>query len=197
MNTIVIGTNNPSKYAAIKEIVSVLPYTFISLAEAGITHDVAETGTTYAQNAILKAETYARMSGLPTIADDSGIEIAALNGAPGVYSSRFAGEHKTDQEKIDFMLYKLRDVPDGSRQAQFISVVAFAQPEGTTQLFQGISRGTIALHAQGTVKKGFPYYSIYIPEGFNQTVNEILASGKTYNSHRAQSLKALVAHLQK
>lgn len=183
-NKLLIATQNQAKFAEIKRLLRDIPYTIVSLTDLGITHDVEETGTTFEENAILKAKTYCSMTGLPSLADDSGLEIEALNGEPGIYTNRYAGEHATEEEKRLFLLNKMRDVPEGKRQAQFTVIMALAWPTGEISLASSEYKGLISLAIRGAPIVKFPYRSIFVPEGSDKTLAELQERGETIKSPR-------------
>lgn len=201
MKKLLIATHNPAKFAQIKYYIQPqLPeYTLISLADCKIFEDVEETGKTLEQNALLKACFYAKHSGFLTIADDSGLFVNALDGQPGVYSRRYAGEHATDEEKIDFLLKKLENIPLNQRQAAFKAAVAVCIPESLScTVFHGSSHGTITTHARGTLKSGFAYYSIYELAGYGKTLAELEEAGAMPHAahHRLQALDQAIEILK-
>jgi XTP/dITP diphosphohydrolase len=185
MPTLLLGTHNPGK---LKEITSILEgsgWSFSSLQEFDHVGPAEENGVTYSENAILKAQFYARETGLVALADDSGLEVAALNGAPGVYSARYAGEHASDAERRQLLLSELSNNPD--RRARFVSVVAIADPSGTVlNVSEGICNGTLTLEPRG--HGGFGYDPLFIPDGYTQTFAELPESTKNLISHRALAL---------
>lgn len=194
---LLIATHNKAKLRQMSQYLKDLPYQIVSLNDLGIDFDVEETGTTFAQNALLKATTYAKLSGLLTLADDSGLEVEALGGEPGIYSARYAGPNKTDEQKIDYLLDKIKEVPEGKRQARFSSAVALAWPDGTTKLYEGQSTGAITFTPRGASYKGFPYYRIYILDGYDKTLAELEDEGIPYTSHRQKALDLVIADLKK
>lgn len=185
---LLIATQNQAKLAEIKRLLGDIPYTIVSLNDLGITHDVEETGTTFEENAILKAKTYCSMTGLPALADDSGLEVKALNGEPGIYTNRYAGEHATEEEKRQFLLNKMKDVPEGKRQAQFTVVMALAWPSGKVSLAQSEYKGSISKDIRGAPIVKFPYRSIFIPEGSDQTLAELQEHGEKIKSPRDEAV---------
>jgi XTP/dITP diphosphohydrolase len=193
---LLIGTHNQAKFKQMKAALGDIPYECVSLSDMNISHEVDETGSTYYENAYLKATIYAQLSGLLTLADDSGLEIDALEGAPGVFSSRYAGANKTDEEKIAFILDKMKDVPEGNRQAKFCSVIVLATPDGQTKSYSGESTGFITTATRGPAQKGFPYYLIYALNPFGKTMAELHAAGILFESHRQKSLAQVKKELQ-
>src|SRR5918911_2911827 len=141
MPTLLIATTNQNKFREYAAILAGLPLELRSLRDAGITEDVEETGATFAENARRKAEFYAARSGLPALADDSGLEVHALGGAPGVYSARYAGPNATDADRNALLLKKLEGVPFHARLARFVCVIALARPGGATETVEGVLPG--------------------------------------------------------
>jgi len=197
-NILVIATHNSAKYAQLQSLLKDSGFQLISLTQLGITHDVEETGTTFQENAILKAKTYAKLSGYMTLADDSGLEVDALGGEPGVYSKRYAGENATGEQKIQFMLDKLIGVPEQERTVCFTSVVAVATPEGDVQTFEGTMNGFITTQAYGPHIPNFPYCSIFLVPEHNKTITQLVAEGKHFgSSHRVIAVKKALAALRR
>jgi XTP/dITP diphosphohydrolase len=168
-----------------------------TLAEEGITRVVTESGNNYEENARLKAITYAKLSQLTALADDSGLEVDALNGEPGVKSARFAGETATDAEKVSLLLARLNDVPWEQRAARFKCVIAIATPGGHSELCYGECQGMIAIEAKG--KNGFGYDPIFLLPETGKTMAELPLEIKNQISHRArasqQARQVLQRHL--
>lgn len=166
------------------EVLADLPYDVVSLADYPDAPEVEETGSTFVENAILKATAYAEFTGELTLADDSGLEVDALDGAPGVFSSRFAA---TDPERNAKLLDMMKDVPDGKRAARFRCVVAIAEPNGDTRTCDGTVEGVIAREPKGT--NGFGYDPIfYVPE-LGRNMAELASSEKNAISHRGKALE--------
>jgi len=182
---LLLATQNRGKAREYRHLLAGIPYRIITPAEAGITAGVAETGATFEENAVLKATTLAAASGRLTLADDSGLEVDALGGAPGVNSARFAGPGASDAERISLLLKKLKDVPEAARAARFRCVIAIAAPDGRVELASGESRGFITRAPQGT--HGFGYDPVfYLPEP-GKTMAELLPREKNKISHRARA----------
>lgn len=196
MHKLLIATHNKGKLALIKEALHLKNFDIVSLTDIGITYDVPETGSSYEENATLKAVTYAKLSGMLTLAEDGGIEIDALNGAPGIYSARFAGENKTDKQKVDYILDLLKNVPPEKRQAHFYSVIVLVEPNGNTHCFGGVMHGTLALESRGTPFIHLPYRQIFIPDGYHYTLDQLSDQNITYDTHRTQALKSVTQFLQ-
>jgi XTP/dITP diphosphohydrolase len=185
MSTLLIATTNPGKLREYAAIFAGLPLELRTLRDVGIADDVEETGATFAENARLKAEYYAARSGLPTLADDSGLEVAALNGEPGVYSARYAGPGKSDAERIDFLLKKLEGVPFHARLARFVCVIAVALPGGPLEFAEGVLHGVIEQAPRGT--GGFGYDPLFYVLDEDATLAEIVPERKNQISHRARA----------
>ncbi len=185
MPKLLLATSNLGKIREYHFLLDGLGYHIVTLAEQGIIKVVTESGNSYEQNAQLKATAYARLSQLTTLADDSGLEVDALNGKPGIQSARFAGEAATDAERVSFLLAKLNGIPWERRTAHFKCVIAIANPEGKSELCYGECQGMIALEAKG--KNGFGYDPIfYLPE-LGKTMAELPLEIKNQISHRARA----------
>ena len=182
---LLLATNNTGKVKEYRSLLQGIPFELVTPKEIGIVMDVDETGATYRENARLKACALAAQSGLLTLADDSGIEVDALHGAPGVMSARYAGENASDAERINFLLAKLKDVPLEKRTARFYCVIAIAKPNGTVQFCDGECKGTITFIPSGA--RGFGYDPVfYLPE-FGKAMAELPAELKNRVSHRARA----------
>jgi XTP/dITP diphosphohydrolase len=188
MTRILIATTNPGKLKEYAAIFAGLPLELRTLRDEGIDDDVEETGATFADNARLKAEYYAARSGLPSLADDSGLEVAALGGEPGVYSARYAGPGRSDAERNAFLLQKLAGVPFHARLARFVCVIALALPGGETELVEGVLPGVIEHEPRGS--GGFGYDPLFYVLDENATLAEIPIERKNQISHRAQAARA-------
>ncbi|MFC2948582.1 XTP/dITP diphosphatase [Virgibacillus sediminis] len=190
MKEIIIATKNDGKAKEFKELFSAYGIHARSLLdlEAELP-DVEETGTTFRENAALKAEQTASLLSVPVMADDSGLMIDALNGQPGVYSARYAGGQKDDQANINKVLNELVDVPGNKRTARFVCVLAIAVPGEKTIFREGFCEGYIANGKSG--ENGFGYDPIFVPRGFERTMAELSKEEKNRISHRAVALKQL------
>lgn len=197
MNTILIGTQNPGKLREFVRLLDGLPAVrLVTPNELGLSDDIPETGQTYAENARLKAAALAQASGLITLGDDSGVEVAALNGAPGLYSARFAGAGASDADRRQKLVHELRQVP-APRTARFVCVVTVAVPS-TKGLelrdFEGVCPGEIVLAERGG--GGFGYDPVfYLPE-YGATMAELPDAVKDQVSHRARAVQAVRPYLQ-
>jgi len=185
MIKLLIATNNPAKLREYREILRDLPLVLTSLAQEGIDLVVKERGRSYAENAISKARAYARASGLLTLADDSGLEVKALDGEPGILSSRYAGPGASDEKRNQFLLHRLQGIPWERRRARFRCTIAIATPEGEVQIVEGTCEGVIALEPRG--KHGFGYDPIFYLPQCGCTMAELPPEVKNRISHRAQA----------
>lgn len=193
MKEVLIATNNEGKKKDFEALFQPLGIEVLTLKDLETPIDVEETGTTFEENAILKAETVAQLLGKIVIADDSGLEIDALDGAPGVYSARYAGENSTDDANIDKALEALKDVSEENRSARFRCVLAVSGPEIETTVFSGSCEGFITTERQG--ENGFGYDPIFYVPSQNRTMAELTAAEKSEISHRGAALKKLQAAL--
>ncbi len=195
MRVLLLATTNPHKVDEYRAILSNLPFTLLSLNDIQLDMDVEETGTTFRENAELKARAYAQASGMLSLADDSGLEIDALDGAPGVYSARFAGVDATYEERFDILLTQLRDVPVERRTARFRCVISLAEPSGYLRSVDGTIEGVIADAPRG--KNGFGYDPIFLVPALGKTTAELTPEHKNKISHRgraAQLARELLEH---
>ena len=195
LSELLISTRNGGKVREIKLHLADLPLRLRDLREFADIADVDETGRTFAENAALKARSYAAQTGLTTLADDSGLEVDALDGAPGIFSARYAGAATSDAERIAQLLAELARTNDQARRASFICALAMADPQGTVlQIWMGRCVGRIAHTPRGS--NGFGYDSIFIPNGYALTFGELGTNVKQRISHRAQALDAAHAFLR-
>jgi XTP/dITP diphosphohydrolase len=187
MPELLLATSNSGKIREYRFLLDGLGYQITTLAEEGIAKTVTESGNNYEQNARLKAIAYAKLSQLTALADDSGLEVDALNGEPGVKSARFAGEAATDAEKVNLLLAKLKGVPWDRRTASFKCVIAIATPKGQTKVCYGECQGIIALEAKG--ENGFGYDPIFFLPEIGKTMAELPLEMKNQISHRALAIQ--------
>jgi XTP/dITP diphosphohydrolase len=191
--TLVIATRNKGKIAEIARILSFDSGIQIrSVAEFDLA-DIEETGTTFEENAALKALTVARATGFAALADDSGLEVDALNGAPGIFSARFAGSHGDDQANNEKLLAELASVAPNKRSARFVAVIAVAKPDGSTIMARGELLGEIALSLRG--ENGFGYDPLFLPQGSAKTLGEFEPGRKDEISHRAKALAEIAPRI--
>lgn len=187
MRSLLLGTRNPGKLKEITSILHDCGWSFSSLREFPNVNTAEESGDTYADNAIAKARFYAMATGLCALADDSGLEVAALGGAPGVFSARYAGENASDADRRELLLAELANTSSPDRRARFVSVVAISAPDGqVVNISEGICEGTITFAPRGD--GGFGYDPLFIPDGYSQTFAELPDAIKNLISHRALAL---------
>ncbi len=192
---LLLATNNQGKVHEYKDLLQGIRLEIVTPDQVGLHLNVAETGSTFAENACLKAVAFSQASGLLTLADDSGLEVDALNGEPGVLSSRYAGENATDEDKINYLLARLQDVPWEKRTAHFRCIIALAFPDGKVEFCSGECYGIILREAQG--HGGFGYDPVfYFPE-LKQTLAEIPMEVKNRISHRARAAQEAFKILNK
>ncbi|MFI6641583.1 RdgB/HAM1 family non-canonical purine NTP pyrophosphatase [Streptomyces sp. NPDC050504] len=192
MTRLILATRNAGKITELRSI----------LADAGLPHelvgtdaypeipDVKETGVTFAENALLKAHAMAQATGLPAVADDSGLCVDVLGGAPGIFSARWAGRHGDDTANLDLLLAQLSDIDAPHRAAHFRCAAALALPDGTERVVEGRLPGTLRLSPSG--EGGFGYDPILQPDGETRTCAELTAEEKNAISHRGKAFRALV-----
>lgn len=185
LTKLLIATHNPGKLREFAELLRGLPYDLVTLADLSIQEDVEESGATIAENARLKAASYSQQSGILTLADDSGLEVDALGGDPGVRSKRYAGPNKSDAERNAYLLSLLKDVPPGKRTARFRCVIAISAPDGEVRYSDGTCEGEIAFDSRGT--NGFGYDPIFIVSGRGMRMAELPEEEKNRISHRARA----------
>ncbi|MBQ2741998.1 MAG: RdgB/HAM1 family non-canonical purine NTP pyrophosphatase [Oscillospiraceae bacterium] len=191
----IIATNNKKKLREMGAILGKLGVRALSLAEAGIESDAKETGTTFEENSRIKALAAMRVAKLPAIADDSGLEVDALGGEPGVYSARYGGDKcRDDVERYEYLLENMKNVPDGERQARFVSVITCVFPDGREISARGEIEGEIlrAPHGEG----GFGYDPIFFVPDEGMTTAEMTQERKNEISHRAKSLRIMAEKLE-
>jgi len=182
---LVAATGNMGK---MKEFQKILPsFKIVTMLEAGFSGDIEETGKTFEENALLKARTVMLATGKPTFADDSGLTVDALGGAPGIYSARYAGENATDAQRTEKLLEELRDVPKEKRGAAFVCVIAYVTPDGVEKTFRGECRGEIDFAPSG--QNGFGYDPVFLIPAFGKTFGVLSSEEKNAISHRAKALE--------
>lgn len=192
MKDLLVATNNRGKLRELNEILGDLALPLRLPADLGLRLDVAETGATYAENARLKAVAFAQASGLIALGDDSGLEVEALGGAPGVYSARYAGPGASDADRRAKLLAELRAVPT-PRIARFRCAIAVAQLTGPVDLFEGVCEGEIAFEERGF--NGFGYDPIFFMPRHGGTMAELSNKLKNRISHRGRAVQAAVPFL--
>jgi XTP/dITP diphosphohydrolase len=194
MPKLLLATNNEGKVREYKSMLRDLPLELVSLAELGIKTEVDEIGGSLEENARLKAIAFARESRLLTLADDSGLEVDALGGEPGRLSARYAGEGASDRDRVNYLLSRLKDVPEEKRSARFRCVIAIAQPDGKVELCQGECEGVIALEPRGNL--GFGYDPIFYLPGLGKTMAELTLEEKNRISHRGRAVREAIKLLR-
>jgi XTP/dITP diphosphohydrolase len=188
---LVLATANQHKLAELTRILAAgrVDVALASLAEFPGAPDVAETGATFADNALLKARAIAEYTGLPAVADDSGLRVDALNGMPGVLSARWSGRHGDDEANLRLLLAQLADVPDDRRGAQFVCAAALVLHGGREHVSEGVLRGRLIREPRG--QNGFGYDPIFVPESADITTAEMEPADKDRISHRGKALRGL------
>ena len=188
MMKVVLASKNPHKLQEISKITEKFDIELVLQSELGIDIDVEETGTTFEENSLLKAEAVMKATGLPALADDSGIAVDALNGAPGIYSARYGFDESLDDwGRLELLLKNTEHVPDGQRQAQFVCVISFVTPEGRVIQARGEIHGELLREPRG--ENGFGYDPIFFYPPLGKTTAELSPEEKNEVSHRANALK--------
>jgi XTP/dITP diphosphohydrolase len=192
---ILIATGNAGKFKEMMEVLSALPHEFVSLKDLGLENDVEETGSTYEENAFLKADYFFRHTGLPTIAEDSGLEVSALKGELGVKTRRWgAGEEASDQEWLEYFLERMQSEKD--RSAKFLCCAVFVDSHAR-EIFQGESRGVLSEKPLCPIPHGIPVSALFIPEGKDTVFACMSQHEKNSVSHRGTAMKKLKEFLEK
>ncbi|PIV38343.1 MAG: non-canonical purine NTP pyrophosphatase, RdgB/HAM1 family [Candidatus Portnoybacteria bacterium CG02_land_8_20_14_3_00_45_8] len=194
---LIFVTYNQGKLKEMKAILGDLDIEVVSASEAGVLEDVIEDGQTFAENALIKAKFAAERTNEWAVADDSGLSIKALNGEPGVFSARWAGEGASDEEIIKYSLARISDIPVDSRQAQFETAVALCAPDKREWVFSGFIEGEVTDKPRGAVRSKLPYDVVFIPEGFDITFAEMSDEQKNSLSHRGLAFKKLKDFIRK
>ena len=185
---VVLASKNPHKLVEISKITEKFGFELVLQSELGVDIDVEETGTTFEENSLLKAEAVMKATGLPALADDSGIAVDALNGEPGIYSARYGFDESLDDwGRLLLLLKNTEHVPDGQRQAQFVCVISFITPEGKVIQARGEIHGELTREPAG--ENGFGYDPIFYYPPLGKTTAELTPEEKNEVSHRANALK--------
>lgn len=195
MAKLLLATGNRAKINELKSLFLNLPCELVALSEAGISADVDETGDSLEENARLKATAAAASSRLLVVADDSGLEVAALGGEPGALSARYAGAGASDVERTSYLLSRLESVPWGKRQARFRCVIAVATPDGRVRLYSGDCPGVITLEPRGEM--GFGYDPVFYLPQLGRTMAELSLEEKNRLSHRGQAARKALPLLKR
>lgn len=193
MKKLFIASKNKGKIDEIKEILSGMMFEFKSLLELNEYDVIEETGKTFEENALIKAQKVFEYTRTLTLADDSGLEVDALNGEPGVYSARYAGENATDEKNCGLLLDKMKNVLHEKRKAHFKCVIALYNGNNNSNLFKGLCEGKIILEKRGM--NGFGYDPLFVPDGFDRTFAELDSETKNRISHRGKALAKLRDYL--
>jgi XTP/dITP diphosphohydrolase len=191
---LLVATGNAHKLEEYQSLLASVPVTLRSMADLRVGDLPEETGETFEENALIKARYCAETTGLPSLADDSGLKVDALGGEPGIRSNRWAGPDATDTDRVRLLLDRVRDVPTPERTARFICVIAIVGPNGTAQTFRGALEGNLAEAARGTA--GFGYDPILYVPSLGRTVAELSAAEKNAISHRALATLAALPCLR-
>ncbi|MDD2899988.1 MAG: XTP/dITP diphosphatase [Desulfuromonadaceae bacterium] len=194
MKQLVVATRNKGKMVEITALLAGLVDQVSSAADFVDFPETVEDGATFEENALKKAREASAFSGFPALADDSGLVVDALNGRPGVFSARFAGEGADDAANNTRLLDECRSVPDADRQAAFVCVLAFVTPEGVERLFSGRVAGRILAAPRG--EGGFGYDPLFLVDGFGRSMAELTLTEKNSVSHRARAFKAFRTYLE-
>jgi XTP/dITP diphosphohydrolase len=190
---VVLATRNAHKVEEVRRILATYDVVLVSLGEFADVPDVAETGATFADNALLKAAAVSSATGLPAVADDSGLAVAALNGMPGVLSARWCGRHGDDAANLRLVLDQVADVPDERRGAAFVCAAAAVTPAGERLVVEGRVEGVVVREPRGS--NGFGYDPIFVPVGEQRTTAEMSAEEKDAISHRGKAFRTLAPRL--
>ena len=189
MDKIVFATTNAGKIKEIKEILADFDVEVASMKEMNITADIEENGATFEENSLIKARAVSKLTGLPALADDSGLEVDYLNGEPGIYSARYLGRDTDYDYKNNYIIKKLKDAKDEERSSRFVCVISLVLPDGREFVKKGVMEGRIGYEIKG--ENGFGYDPIfYLPE-YGKTSAEISAEEKNKISHRGKALSAM------
>ena len=189
MTRVLLATRNAKKLAELRRILAGVDVDIVGLDDVASYVEVPETGLTFADNALLKAREGVRYTGLPTIADDSGIAVDALNGMPGVFSARWSGRHGDDRANLELVLAQVGDVPDEHLGAAFVCAAALVWPDGREQVAHGEMRGRLVREPRG--EGGFGYDPIFLADGQTRTNAELTPAEKDAISHRGKAFRAL------
>ena len=194
MKKFVVATKNKGKLKEIAEILDGLNLEVVSMEQVGVDEDIEEYGSTFEENALIKAKEVYKRTGELVMADDSGLEVDFLNGAPGIYSSRFAGEGASDEDRNNKLLAMLKDVPFENRKARFVCAIAVVLPDGSHFTVRGTCEGYIAFEPIGT--NGFGYDPLFFLPEYDKTAAQLEASKKHEISHRGKALKLMLEQLK-
>lgn len=186
---IVVASRNKKKVEELRRILEGPNLTLLSINDFPELEEVVEDGETFEENALKKARYVCRKTGIPALADDSGLEVESLGGKPGVRSARYAGENATDEDNVRKLLEEMKEIPMENRKARFVCLIALVFPNGEERVFFGCVNGTIAKEPRG--KFGFGYDPVFIPNGYERTFAEMTPEEKDKLSHRREALDKL------
>ena len=189
MDKIVFATTNEGKVKEIKEILAGFPIEVVSMKEMNITADIEENGATFEENSLIKAREVSKLTGLPAMADDSGLEVDYLNGEPGIYSARYLGRDTDYDYKNNYIIDKLKEAKGEERSARFVCVISLVLPDGREFVKKGVMEGRIGYEIKG--ENGFGYDPIFFLPEYGKTSAEISAEEKNKISHRGKALSAM------
>lgn len=192
---IVIASRNKKKIEELKRILQGLPIEILSIDDFPNLEEVIEDGNSFEENALKKARYVHQTTGLPALADDSGLEVESLGGKPGIFSARYAGDNATDQDNVNKLLIEMKELPEDKRKARFVCCIAFVSSKGEEKVFWGYAKGKITREPRG--KLGFGYDPVFIPEGYKLTFAELPPEEKDRLSHRRKALDKLKKYLVK
>ncbi len=195
MTEIVLASDNRKKLAEMAKILGEGDFRLMTKAEAGFTDEVEETGTTFEENSFIKAKAVFDATGIISVADDSGLMVDCLNGEPGVYSKRYAGDGAGDAERIDFLLKKIKETGAKDTKSRFVSVITCVMPDGSYFSVKGVCEGKIIFERRG--ENGFGYDPVFVPDGFCKTFAELSPDEKNGISHRGRALRLFAAEFEK
>jgi XTP/dITP diphosphohydrolase len=193
--TLLIATNNQHKVSEFRRLLGDLPCGLVTPRDVGLELDVVEDGTTFAENAAKKALAFAATSELLSLADDSGIEVEAMDGRPGIYSARYGGAETTDEGRVQLLLQELAGVPDEQRGCRYVAVLAVAWPDGRVEQFEGTCEGRVALEPSGA--NGFGYDPVFYVPSEGATMAEISSEAKDRISHRGIAVRKATNSLRR
>lgn len=194
MRKLLLATKNPGKIREFAELLQSIPFRLTALEDVGIVEEVEEVGTSFEENAILKARAYAALSGFLTLADDSGLEVDALGGEPGIRSARYGGPELPDAERVQLLLKNMEGVPWEQRTARFRCAIAIAEPSGTVHTVAGVVEGVIQYEPEGS--NGFGYDPVFYLPDRGCTTAQLSQGEKNHISHRGQAARKAVKVLR-
>jgi XTP/dITP diphosphohydrolase len=195
INKLLVATHNPGKFKEIKQQLTALGIKVVSLKDLGIEQDFEETGNTFEENARGKAQFYHGLSDMPTLADDSGLEVDALNGEPSVKSRRWPGYEASDQELYDMLIQKLDGVPMEQRTARFVATSVIIDGDEEV-VARGENKGTVGLELACPIEPGLPWSSVFYPEGYDVVFSQLDVAEKNKISHRGKALDKVIKELK-